>query len=537
MIRAVHTPTTSAAPVSAPTTRAALKSTAALTAPNAKVRFSDVRLPPPGAEILNGPNSDPLMVCNPPFGHYLRSRYTSDNLEQLASVLRQRCLTCIELTDSALVPAAPASSTSSEFGYTAVWWRDTAIIGLALDNGNSSVLATGLAANVGTNNQTARFLAGISTGHVAGDTAQMPQIKISANGTDLTVAWGHNQYDALGLGLLTMVDFSPKSSLEWLPPTMASASLVAAYLGRVGFTGLPCNGHWEESGPGGKASILTSSIGCVVHGMRSLRRWMSEVPGRAEQLDQHLRSLDGTTGLHGERLRTVSDSGALLFSYVRGDLDAAIADGTAVVRSRFINGEWFETLSDPMSRQRKSDLALSTFVLTELAAPAGDRVLSQDELVGLAHQLERDLKGPIGYRRYQNDGWLAAYNGVDGPDPKPRKDIGLDIKDRDKMIPGTSPEWTLGNGVMAHIFGKLYLETGKPELRKRATENFNRLIGTIAPDANGKLILNELFMHVREGSQFRFMGNGINLNWSRAYLDLAVDTMREVVARDHGVSA
>jgi hypothetical protein len=184
-----------------------------------------------------------------------------------------------------------------------------------------------------------------------------------------------------------------------------------------------------------------------------------------------------------------------------------------------------------MRRTRKTDLALSTFALLELSTPAHDRVLTRQQVIGLVGQIERDLKGPMGYRRYNTDGWLAAYLNADGPDPKARADIGHDIAQRDLMILGTSPEWTLGNGVMTHLYGRLAIETGQVRFRDKANEHLNRLVGNISPDPSkdGRLIINELFMHVREDGRFRYVGNGLDLNWSRAYVHLGVQTARDLL--------
>ena len=163
-------------------------------------------------------------------------------------------------------------------------------------------------------------------------------------------------------------------------------------------------------------------------------------------------------------------------------------------------------------------------------------MVTRQQLIDLVTQLERDLKGPLGYRRYNTDGWLVAYHGADGPDPTARAAVGHHIAQRDKMLAGTSPEWTLGNGIMTHLYARLAIETGDVRFRDRAHEHLNRLIGNIAPDPaqGGRLAITELFMHVREeNDRFRYVGNGLDLNWSRAYVQLGVQALRDLVVAEN----
>ncbi len=414
------------------------------------------------------------------------------------------------------MPAGEANPLAASFGYGAAWYRDTALIGLAYNDHRSFEIAEGLAHNALTDNQVHRFFTAIVHGQAATNPADMPQIKISADGTDLKGTWGHNQLDALGITLFTMLRYSHGGSDDRAVTDQVKAgALITAYLDRIGYVHVPCNGHWEESGPTGRGAILTSSLGCVVHGLKAMARWIGDDPTRAKALDDYLRSLDGTDNGFGEKLRIVRSDGAMDFSFERGDYKAAITEGIKTIRERHVNGEWLETFADAMGRKRGSDLALTSFVLLELKTPESDRILTRDELIGLVGQLDRDLKGPIGYRRYANDGWLAAYPGADGVDPEARAHIGMNIADRDTMTPGTSPEWTLGNGAMAHIYGRLYLETGDVRFRDKANEGLNRMLGNIAESSEGDkhLMVTELFMQAREGEQYRYVANGMNLSW------------------------
>ncbi len=492
------------------------------------------RLAPRGAATFQSPRGE-VTVCHQHFAPFLRGRYAPQDLATLHAELRKAGIVDVPLTAANLVPAGSDGGVTASFGYGAAWWRDTALIGIAFADERAVQLAKGLAGNALSTNQTHRFLTGICHGGPAGDPADMPQIKVSADGTDLTSRWGHNQLDALGLGLFNMATAASDDSFKELSDLAKSSALVAAYLTRIDFTTVPCNGHWEESGPNGEGAILTSSLGCVVHGMKALQRWMACDDDRAGRLDDYLRSLDKTvTGL-GETLRTVDDNGNLLFSFQRGDLRAAVEKGSRVIRARHVAGEWHETFRDAMGRPRKTDLALSTFALLELKCPEHDRVMTRPQLVGLVNQLERDLKGPMGYRRYNTDGWLAAYYGADGPDPKARAEIGHHIAQRDKMIIGTSPEWTLGNGIMTYLPARIAIETGDVRFRDRAHEHLNRLVGNISldPTQGRRLVINELFMHVREeNNRFRYVGNGLDLNWAHAYVQLGVQAVRDLVVAE-----
>ena len=80
----------------------------------------------------------------------------------------------------------------------------------------------------------------------------------------------------------------------------------------------------------------------------------------------------------------------------------------------------------------------------------------------------------------------------------------------------------------------LAIETGEVRFRDKANEHLNRLVGNISPDPSksGRLAITELFMHVREDGRFRYVSNGLDLNWSRAYVQLAVHTLRDLLVAE-----
>ena len=133
------------------------------------------RLAPQGSSTVRSPVGE-ITVCHQHFARFLRRRYDAQTLAVLHAELRRAGVVDVPLTTANLVPAGCDGGVTASFGYGAAWWRDTALIGVALADERSVQLARGLAANALTTNQTHRFLTGISHGGPTADPADMPQI-------------------------------------------------------------------------------------------------------------------------------------------------------------------------------------------------------------------------------------------------------------------------------------------------------------------------------------------------------------------------
>jgi hypothetical protein len=113
------------------------------------------------------------------------------------------------------------------------------------------------------------------------------------------------------------------------------------------------------------------------------------------------------------------------------------------------------------SDSRDVDLAQINPLL--LAAFAGKPVLNDANTVAILENVERELMGPIGIRRYRKDLWDGRIN---------RFDLGGDEE----------AQWCHGSPQMSYIYGELYQRTGNEQYLRKQVFHFNRGVASI-PDS------------------------------------------------------
>jgi len=95
-----------------------------------------------------------------------------------------------------------------------------------------------------------------------------------------------------------------------------------------------------------------------------------------------------------------------------------------------------------------------------LAAVAGKPVLDDENTLAILENIERDLCGHIGTRRFAKDIW-------DGR------------KDRHDLGAGEEAQWCHGAPMMSYIYGEIYQRTGDSKYFEKQLQHFNRAVASI----------------------------------------------------------
>jgi len=376
---------------------------------------------------------------------------------------------------------------------------------------------------LGTPSQRERILSGVNAA-AAGDVAwakQMrPHIRFDGrNLKELDQPWGHHQNDALGL-LLEETFVQARAGLLTLDDhALASAALLAAYLRGVDFTTDRELGHWEEAGEqGGKVS--SSSLRCVLAGLQEMKRWADEDPSRRARLQQ---VFEAQVGQHA---RTFMDfaSGA--------SLEGLISRGAATLKAILP----LESEGTGIYR-RPADLALTTALLLDAEAHPQDRLISMSLRQDILHRLRSQLRGSHGDARYRGDGYWGAYDETVEPGKVERMNhASLEQRLAGGMKDHGEAQWTLGASILSVIWGRLYQQSGRREYLEQQTFELNRALGMVTGPLSvlGPGTIPESYIHVRassldhgQKSQWTFFENGLPLNWAKANLALAMETMAQ----------
>ncbi len=107
---------------------------------------------------------------------------------------------------------------------------------------------------------------------------------------------------------------------------------------------------------------------------------------------------------------------------------------------------------------RSADLAQINPLL--LAAVAGKPVLDDENTVAVLENIERELMGHLGIRRYSKDVWDGRIN---------RYDLG----------PNEEAQWNHGSPQMSYIYGELFLRTGEAKYFEKQLFHFNRTLASV----------------------------------------------------------
>jgi hypothetical protein len=464
----------------------------------------------PGAIVSHG-----VIVHNEVIAQHLHGHYTTETLAALRSVLDDLGTVRIDTLPNGLPQAAvlSAGSRAAELHYDAVWTRDAIFIARAWratgEAKKATAVITSLLAYYRTHEQLKRVLSGVNAA-AAGDVkwakSQRPHIKF--NGSQLFLAETFAQARA---GLRSLSD-------EDLQPLV----LLASYLKGIDFSTDRELGHWEEAGrQNGKVSA--STLRAVLAGLTEMKRWSKEDPSRRSRLQ---RIFESQVGAHARSFMSFGDGSSLHSMIARGK---SALDGLLPLESK---GEGIY--------HRTADLALTTALFLDVTAEANDQIISPQMRKTILANLQSELRRSHGDARYAGDGYWGAYFSAKEPMRVERMNS-LSLEDRlaGGMKKKGEAQWTLGAPILSVIWGKLYQQTRKPEYLERQTFELNRALGMITGkhSALGPGTIPESYLQVRATSLERpgeelwtFAENPLPLNWAKANLRLAMETMRQSLA-------
>lgn len=242
--------------------------------------------------------------------------------------------------------------------------------------------------------------------------------------------WGHGQNDSL-----SFVNFMVYHALKTgrikaddasMQDINAFATLLHAYFWTIHAWEDHDLGAWED-----KVAQHWSSVACVLVGLREQLDVLS--PNGAVRYD-----LNGHSYLMREQ-------------GVREMIDKCEAKLNELGTKEFVPSQY-------NSDTRNVDLAQINPLL--LAAFAGKPVLNDANTVAILENVERELMGPIGVRRYRQDLWDGRVN---------RFDLGGDGE----------AQWCHGSPQMSYIYGELYQRTGDEKYFQKQLLHFNRGLASI----------------------------------------------------------
>lgn len=241
--------------------------------------------------------------------------------------------------------------------------------------------------------------------------------------------WGHGQNDSLSFINFLLFHGLKTNRVQWSDEVgtqaTAFATLLHAYLWTIHVWEDQDLGAWED-----KVAQHWSSIACALVSLR-------------EQYD--VLFPDGAMRYNKDGVDYwVRDHG----------VKELIEKCEAKLRELGIR----EFISSDNGDQRSADLAQINPLL--LAAVAGRPVLDDANTVAVLENIEKELMGPLGIRRYTKDVWDGRIN---------RYDLG----------PNEEAQWCHGSPQMSYIYGELFQRTGDSKYFEKQLFHFNRTIASI----------------------------------------------------------
>ena len=277
-----------------------------------------------------------------------------------------------------------------------------------------------------------RFLDVIHDKVSSADFGCRPNIRYNPIGLhELREPWGHAQNDALSYVNFLLFHAINKGKLNWNDPRMvegaAFATLLHCYFWKINVWADLELGAWED-----KCAEHWSSIACALVSFREqLKAQHAHGELKHERADRPYWCREqGIVGLIEKCEAKLQELGTREF--IRSD------DGS----------------------QRDTDLAQLNPLL--LAAFSGEPVLSDENTVAVLENIERELVGSLGIRRYRNDVWDGRIN---------RTDLGVDDE----------TQWCHGSAQMSYIWGELYQRIGADRYFEKQLTHFNRGLAAISP--------------------------------------------------------
>ncbi len=362
---------------------------------------------------------------------------TTKDIDEIVDFLTEQGTFNFPTLSTGLFSAAAADS--SEFrltGYQNVWVRDNIHVAHALwVIGERNVVIDAVQAFITFYAKFRHKFVDIIDGKTDPPDAQSrPHIRFDGESlTENDEDWAHSQNDALG-GLLWLIckllrarDIEPDEQILDL------LSLLVRYFHKIEYWQDEDSGHWEET-----KKIESSSVGCVVAGLRELNAWLEETAVQLDSLAQ-----------------------PLLVDCIKNGADAL---------DEILPAECVQP--DP-SQNRRYDAALLF-----LCYPF--EVVCEEMTAQIAEDVRNNLMEPIGIKRYIGDSyWCADYRSLLSAE-KRTTDFSEDISQRDALLKkNQEAQWCIFDPTLSVIYGKRFLEHGSNEDRELQIAHLKRSLAQL----------------------------------------------------------
>jgi phosphorylase kinase alpha/beta subunit len=385
---------------------------------------------------------------------------------------------------SGMFPAASASAQAS--GYGNVWVRDNVYVAHALLSRGDGAAAARTARAIlqfwWSHRQ--RFQAIIS-GEVDADAVmQRPHVRFDGAALRELVdeKWSHAQNDALGYALWLCARLVRAGLLPLDEPVAGMLQLLPRYLAAIGYWRDRDSGHWEETRKRSASSIGTALAGVEALLALGAERW-TEL--RAAGVERNVLDL----------ARELQQQGRAALSEILPSESVDPSPGSSLAR--------------------RYDAAL-LFLVHPL------RVVDASVAQQITADIERELTGAYGIRRYPGDSyWAPDYDLRLAAEDRTR-DYSDDIATRDTLLqsPGDEAQWCIFDPLLSAHYGQLYVERRQPEDLARQVHHLQRSLAQITPDWRCP----ELY-YLKHGA--RVPGPHTPLLWTVANLTTALAAMRQ----------
>ena len=415
----------------------------------------------------------------------MRPAYRRSDLAALERFFADHGTFDLKAKPNKLYPAVAAGSTKSVSGYSYTWIRDTVMItNYQREIGHHAIARTTLSTlRDYFHKHRGRFVDLIEGRSDKNDPMQRPHIRFNGDTLEeIDEPWAHAQNDALGYALWLVFLLANQGEYRMTSKDCEIFALFPFYFQSIEYWHDPDSGHWEEA-----PKLESSSIGVVVAALEQMRRFLLSHPSRM-------------FGYAGNRVTLTQ-------------LDQLIAKGRAQL-ARFLPYE-----SPP---QRLADAALLFLIY-----PA--EVVWEAQADQILEIVRRDLQGDYGIKRYVGDSyWCADYKKLLREEER-TVDFSQDMARRDRLRkPGTEAQWCLFDPIVSVIYGRRYLQTGRPEDRRQQTRYFNRSLAQITPEdfPLGGGQCPEAY-YLEDSSQKAYVPNDhVPLGWTQANLGIAFEYMK-----------
>lgn len=424
-------------------------------------------------------------VQNTELQSILFDSYTSQQLENIVSMLNQNGVLDMRPLESGLYPAAGAGDHQNYSGYEFVWVRDNIFLAYSylLRNEIESSLRIIKAIMRFYTENIRRFREIIVDPNVADIVQQRPHIRFDGKTLhELSIKWPHAQNDALGYFVWITCKTLQCRELALDRSTSDLLAHFVAYFYRIGFWADADSGHWEEG-----RKIQASSIGVVTASLLKIK----ELADSEEILYESIRQFECVCG--------------------EGYLHRAIDCGKRAL-SDILPWE-----SRGMGASREFDSAI-LFLCYPL------RVVSDDMEFRIIAGVENQLLGEYGIRRYIDDTfWGPDYKAIVEEEGR-TSPIEDDSSRQSIHVDGREAQWCIFDSILSAIYANRFYRNGQEsDLRKQAFY-FNRAIGQItSKSTNFPWKCPELYYW--ENGKY-VPGDVTPLYWSQSNLQIAIYYMR-----------